>query len=308
MLYHYTSFYAFKSIICSQVLRATHFWGSNDKTEFVHVSKPMREALARVIERIANGPQSDPRLRDAIDLYGDTHKFVQCQVKIILEAAFDPEQQSTPRRGMSPPFLSCFCDHSQDNRYTRENGLLSMWREYARNGVALVFDREKLQGCLDREREGFKYLGHGQLLKVAYGLDDDVFEQRFDKFVAHLKSNALKYLVDHKTDEDFHRLLLEAAAGYKHRAFEEEREVRIALSPHTQHWEKGDDRKLKQTKVNNDGRKYIEIFGGTEKLPITKVIVGPHKYQDARVSNARELLTSYPDARVVPSRTPYKPG
>ena len=298
LLYHYTSFDTFKSIICSQVLRATHFLGSNDETEFVHVSKPMREVLVRVIERIAIDPRSEPRLRDVINKH----------VKIILEVAFDPEQQSGPQRGMSPPFFVCFCDHSKDDRYTWENGLLSMWREYGRNGVALVFDREKLQACLDRERKEYKYLGHGQLLKVTYGLDDDVFEQRFGEFVALLKANASKYLVDRKTDADFHRLLLEAAAGYKHRAFEEEREVRIALFPHTQHWEKDDDRKLKQTKVNNNGRKYIEIFGGREMLPITKVIVGPHKHQDARVSNAREVLTSYPDVQVVPSRTPYKPG
>ncbi len=308
LLYHYTSFHAFESIIRSQVLWATHFWGSNDKTEFVHLSKPMREALARVIERIAIDPRSDRRLRDAIDLCGDAHKFVQCQVKLIFEVAFGPEQQSGPQYGMSPPFTSCFCDHSKDDRYTRENGLLSMWRGYGSSGVALVFDREKLQACLDREREEVKYCGYGQLLKVAYGLDDDAFEQRFGKFVALLKGNALKYLLDHKFDADFHKLLFEAAAGYKHRAFEEEREVRIALFPHTQHWEKEDDRELKPIKINEDGCKYIEIFGGTEKLPITKVIVGPHKYQDARVSNAREVLRAYPDVQFVPSRTPYKPG
>ena len=146
------------------------------------------------------------------------------------------------------------------------------------------------------------------LIDVAYSSEDGVFPQRFAEFVALLNDNALKYLLDHKFDVDFHKLLPEAAAGYKHRAFVEEREVRIALLPHTQHWEKDDDRQLKQFNVNNNCREYIEIFSGTEKLPITKVIIGPHKCQDARVSNAKEALRAYPDIQVVCSETPFKPG
>ena len=307
-LFHYTRFEAFESIICSQVLRATHFWHTNDETELVHSSKPMQKALAPIVEQIAKGPPPDQKLLEAIRLHGSVHRFVQSEVGYIFRVAFNHMRECGPQFGMAPAFICCFCDHSDDDPYTQENGLLSMWRGYGSDGVALVFDREKLKACLDQEREEFNYLGHDQLLEVAYGLDDDVFEQRFCDFVALLKNNAPKYLLHHKSDADFHNLLFVAATGYKQRAFKEEREVRISLFPYIEHWEKDDDRQLKQFKVNNNGREYIEIFCGTEKLPITKVIVGPHKYQDARVSNAKEALRAYPDIQVVCSETPFKPG
>lgn len=63
-LYHYTGFEKFEKIIQSQVLRATHYWDSNDDTEFVHASAPIREALAPIVERIANGPPPDQKLLD----------------------------------------------------------------------------------------------------------------------------------------------------------------------------------------------------------------------------------------------------
>ena len=263
-LFHYTSFEAFESIIRSQVLRATHFWHTNDETEFVHVSGPMRQALAPIVERIAKGPPPDQKLLEAIQLHGSVDTFVQSEVGHIFRVAFNHMRECGPQFGMAPAFICCFCDHSDDDAYTQENGLLSMWRGYGSDGVALVFDCEKLKACLDRERAEFKYLGHGQLLEVAYSLKDDVFKQHFGDFVALLECNARKYLIDHKSDVDFHKLLLQAAAGYKHHAFVEEREVRIALFPHTQHWETNDDRKLKQATVNDYGREYIEVFSGTE--------------------------------------------
>ncbi len=163
-LFHYTSFEAFESIIRSQVLRATHFWHTNDETEFAEVSKPMRAALAPIIERIANDRPSDEKLREAIRLHGGVDAFVQSEVGHIFRVAFNYMRECGPQFGMMPAFICCFCDHSDDDAYTQENGLLSMWRGYGSDGVALVFDRKELKACLDQEREEFKYFGYGQLL------------------------------------------------------------------------------------------------------------------------------------------------
>ena len=313
-LYHYTNFTAFENIVRTQVLRATHYWGSNDETEFVHASKPIREALTPVIEQAKNDHRNDQSLQEKIQMHGGVGKFVRSEVEIILDVAFNPQQQSGSQYGMMPPFVCCFCDHSNHDDYnhddyTRENGLLSMWRGYGSNGVALVFDRKELQACLDREWKEFEYFGCDQLLDVAYGSNDVVFQQRFGKFIDLLKCNAVKYLHGHDFDENFLRLLLEAAAGYKHRAFEEEKEVRIALLPPRPDSRSTsvDDNCRKFKEIKSEGR-YIELFSGAGKLPIRKVIVGPQKDQVERVSKAKKVLKEYPDIQVVRSQTPYRPG
>ena len=312
LLYHYTNFNAFEKIIRSQVLRATHYWGSNDETEFVHASEPIREALTPIIEEAVNQQPDSQELHRKIQTYGSVHKFVQSEVKIIFDVAFNPKRQSGPQYGMMPPFVCCFCDHSNHDDYTRENGLLSMWRGYGSNGVALVFDRKELQACLDREGKEFGYFGCDRLLDVAYGSNDVVFQQQFGEFVDLLKCQAAKYLLHgHQFDETFLRLLTEAAAGYKHRAFKEEKEVRIALFPRPDPYVDYKKEKLKEIKSKDcDGRRYIELFSEIkEKLPIKKVIVGPQKDQRERVSMAKKNLKEYyPKIQVVQSQTPYKPG
>ena len=184
-----------------------------------------------------------------------------------------------------------------------------MWRGYGSGEVALVFGRKELQVCLDREGEEFEYFGCGQLIDVAYSSDDDVFPRRFGEFVSLLKCKAQTYLLDHQFDATFIKLLLEAAAGYKHRAFVEEREVRIALFPHQRDSQspRVDDRDKKYKTIKSDGH-YIELFSGAGKLPITKVIIGPQKDQGERVSKVKEVLKEYPDIQVVRSQTPYRPG
>ena len=186
-----------------------------------------------------------------------------------------------------------------------ENGLLSMWRGYGRDGVALVFDRSELEACLGQELGQFKYTGCQELLDVVYSVDGGTFEGRFGKFASLLHDDARRYLIEHQHGEDFLRLLLGAAAAYRHHAFREEREVRIVLYPDSPPRENDDGSNYKEIKAD---RRYVEIFGGAEMLPITKVIVGPQLDQDERVSRAKEILRKYPKVQIGRSQTPYRPG
>ena len=323
LLYHYTSFDAFEKIIRSQVLRATEYRFTNDDNEAFEALKPIRRVLRPILEELIRNHPDDPALVPEINRDGGAEKFVRIRgtafTGALFEAAFGRRQGG--RHGMMPPFICSFCDHSVDE-YTSENGLLSMWRDYGKEGVAVVFDRTKLEGLLKSEGSEYCYVGSDTLLDVVYSSEENEFENKFHTFFSLLKENTLRHLKGEALEPKFIEKFFLVAAGYKHRGFREESEVRIAISPIRPESSKDIHevckgkmlKPIKESSVEKDSKRsrYIELFDrvAMPELPIVKVIMAPQKDQFEKIENAKRVLekNQFPGVHVVPSQTPYTSG
>jgi hypothetical protein len=89
---------------------------------------------------------------------------------------------------------------------------------------------------------------------------------------------------------------------YKHRGFKEEREVRIAaLVRDAQNQEAMEKiggatavlKPVKQRKRNEEEIRYIELFGQKDtRLPVKKIVVGPHPRKEELATRLKEQLKS----------------
>ena len=103
-----------------------------------------------------------------------------------------------------------------------------------------------------------------------------------------------------------------AASLLKHRGFQEEREIRIVAIPISEHvvtlskdvQDFSGFPPLKKISVKDTGRSYLALFESIkERLPITRIIVGPSKNQKEDAAFARELTKGA--VEITLSETPY---
>ena len=108
-----------------------------------------------------------------------------------------------------------------------------------------------------------------------------------------------------------------AAASLKHEGFHEEREIRIVNSPYTKelddylrlHAEDEIEPPQKWFKTIYDdsatGKRYVALFDFNEgrKLPVKRIIVGPHRTKEENAQKVRELVERRVPVHV--SATPF---
>lgn len=313
VLYHYTTLEGFHGIMDSQKLRAKHFRELNDRSEIFHICERLEDLLVPTVKAEIRRRRSE--LKKAIREFGGRDGLARNQTRGALNAFFDVTFGGNGWDAAFPPYVTSFCSHIDDRDYVKENGLLSMWRSYGRDGgVALVFDTLKLEACLKRESEKYLY-SFMALGDVVYEGDEDAFINEFGEFVEVLKVKVMDMLVSNEkftTGPEFINAFIRAATRYKHQAFAEEREVRISASPWTEtQLEGGTESEIKsrQLKVpkNICGSTYIELFEGEDvpRLPITQVIIGPHVDQEQRHQGIRKKLKHRPDIKICCSQTPF---
>jgi hypothetical protein len=213
--------------------------------------------------------------------------------------------------------LPC-CSHADDQEYERDNGLLSQWRGYGRQGgYCLVFDTAAIRKLISQEVGVYFYV-HADLYAANYLFRPELVSQNFQALVEVSKRVVRASLLDDSSISEIASQsfvpFVSSAAATKHRGFFEEREIRLVAMPAT----KVADAKIQgkpgykrmslkpELALQRDGhvRRYISLFGPDfEKLPLVKVIVGPSREQKANVRFARSLVN--PTVPVIASETPY---
>ncbi len=193
-----------------------------------------------------------------------------------------------------------------DEDSDRQLGLLSQWRGYGDDGVALVFDFEKLKELLKREKELFHYLGCA-LVEVIYNTDDLDLQKHFPRLFAVLESKVVPAVLaglpeDHQTEKALSNAaieLLTAVGRLKHWGFREEKEHRIIVGVANPARFDGVNASLSASQklktINfRPGRcgsiPYIKLFEEDKHLPISRILVGPSRNQDANAFKVETIL------------------
>jgi hypothetical protein len=318
-LHHYTDRAGLEGIWESGVLFATRYDFLNDSTEIGH----LRDDLLRVVQdrirvELLQRRRTDPkidRLLTKEGLLNVVRHEAENVVSVLYKATFEGVSRA---RGMAVPYITSFCSHRNDHKYEQENGLLSQWRGYGRDErYAIVFQTDKLEKLLKEEAKEFVYpaliVGN-----VAYNDEKLNFAERYVTLI-DLVAGLWKTFVetgDTKPGDLFVPFLM-ASTLMKHRAFSEEREVRfvacptfreadeemhlaakISMRPGIRHKEPYCRKRADGTRVE-----YIRLFGNGKRLPIKRIVVGPHRDQQRLKQQIDTLIEG--KVRVVLSQTPF---
>lgn len=327
-LHHYTTVGGFEGILQSQSLFSTYYRYLNDRSEVFHLKEklqpPTRTLLKREIQRLKADPETRTAIKALQREHGSKGTIAREEAVKVLETLFTVTFGVDGREAAFPIYVTSLCSHmAKGDEYARDNGLLSMWNSYGRNGgLALVFDSARLERLVKLESEAFQY-NHLGIGDVVYDHDIDGFRDEFPTVVEGFKTVARNVIFNQEQaafGKDFLKDFLDAASRFKHRAFFEEREVRIVAIPWTEahydaskreHESEGKPVGKQKRAFKHSGASRLCLFGEplTEPLPITRVIVGPHRDQKERAVWAQRLLDKYaPGIQAVCSDTPYDPG
>ena len=299
-LMHYTSAAGLKGILESQCLWATHALFLNDaeeQTVFFDAKLKAVLTLAANALRIDDADQVIDTLASEFTeiIRRTTLKFNQTFVTSL----------SAP----SSPHVA-------------EHGLLSQWRGYGSDGgYAIILDTKQLEVVLGTERDNYDYQ-HMQFADVYYFNEKAPTEPPPEIRLAEqqLKEVAGQFLAapGESGMEGAYDAITTLSALYKNFGFHEEREVRIVAIPTHHSAREIDDsprnlRKAVNTFVRNGCLiPYIALFAQppegevSTRLPITRIVVGPHKDKTRRRDAVEFALSALDiDVEVTTSSIPY---
>jgi hypothetical protein len=155
-LYHYTNGVGLKGIVESNSLWATYFRHMNDANEIHELRVPLvRELARRLTPFVQERRQKGIPISKIVSMSGgEAEHFARGWVNSLYSTVF----QSDEMERTSACYISSFCSHSNDQAYERENGLLSQWRGYGKQGgFCLVFDTADLFKLFEQERRTYFY-------------------------------------------------------------------------------------------------------------------------------------------------------
>ena len=307
-LFHYTSIRALCSLLETDTIWATHTAHLNDTSEMKQIVRSLQRACI-------------DRMRATTDKQGwepaQTIDFARALGSEIALAVREALLGNSA--GSASVFVSSFSSHKPG--YIRQNGMLSQWRGYGGpDGVAIIFETKRLEELLQQEASRFRYLWCG-IADVIYDFGDFKLGDRFPRLVQELEDfvHNLAEDADESSERVLNNRLVEelppAMARVKHHAFSEETECRFivaqpspSMANRLQALEQGSRRtKSMHHRPGHRGSiPYIRLFeglkeerGGMAQLPITEVLVGPSRNQDAHRENVEELVARYGGPRQI---------
>jgi len=318
-LHHYTNRAGIKGIYESQSLRASSFECMNDPHEFLYAKRFFVDALAermktRMLERKRRSFSFERMLQKrGTNIPDIAREEAENCVSVCYEASMFAGHEHGKLLPFCFPHITSFCTHNQDMPYEQQNGLLSQWRGYGGDvGFAIVFDTLQLEGMIERELEQFDYVTI-RLFDVQYDGDPSGMRDSFGTFVNSMADVWFAARDERKAElgEQF-ELFLATAPRLKHRAFFEEREVRIVAFPVFQEYrdycvlhKKENSGKQIKPLVTAVAKPHISLFEGVkDRLPIKRIIVGPSKEQKEACEWLRKIVES--KIEVQPSETPFR--
>lgn len=213
-------------------------------------------------------------------------------------------------------YLISFCGSAN---HGMNDGLLSQWRGYGSDGgYAIVLDTYLLNRMLLEEHKE-THLGMVRICEVEYSAPASQFEYKSPEmkkcetdFSEAIKGYLLTQDIEHIKDSALPTILM--SVTHKHAGFSEEQEVRIVVIPVKDKFldKLGEDKRsakalLKESFYNRNGLlvPHLTLFRG-KKLPIKRVIVGPHHDAERRKASVKKLLLSNGyDVDVTASAIPF---
>lgn len=312
-LYHFTTGAGLQGVLRDCRLHSTHIEFLNDASEKIALlgSALLESEIVRITTTYPRPKEWPPQFRDL------SETELQNRLREIFKTAVE---------GIAEIYVtSLSIPHSSWGN----NGLLSQWRGYGQDGgYAIVFDTEGLQHLIGKEHDIYKH-EYIDVNPVRYLEDSDADDGTFGIVMAmeglmfEDEAELNKLLggpdiaaSDHDRSLEIHlgRYLLRIYASlHKNSGFMEEREARIVTVPRQS---AGSGEKGFKTKVRKFKEKagllvpYIELFDELSsgvKLPIKRIIVGPHPDQKKRERSVRLLLEELEITveDVVLSKIPY---
>jgi len=321
-LYHYTGIDGLKGIIESQTLWATHYKYVNDTEEVIHFRDRLPQFLRPVFKKIFSGlnPQEQELvLNDYKSIDMAVEEEPKKLAKIMYNVTFVGAEKKPP---IAEPYITAFCRVDKNNERVTNHGLLSQWRGYgAQGGYSIIFDAEGLRQLIQEEASKWAY-STGFSGDVVYSSATD--EEIHDEFGEHIDDlqksweQALRTRNPSALGNTFSRFIA-CACRYKHWGFAEEKEYRIVLPPTSSEIVEVAQRQGKTILPkpvsfflrNGTMVPYLNLFEGItgssgKRLPIKRIIVGPHPEKEKRKLAVEKLLSQYKiEADVSVSAIPY---
>ena len=294
-LHHYTDWGGLEGIFTSQTLWATHFSQLNDYTEITHLEDVLANAVAEKLVAYANlRCLTEPDFRESMSELGDIREAAIHDAGGLVGSLYDVTFRGrikNDKNWMPPfvePYLTSFCSHSQDSVYEAANGLLSQWNRYGGDeAFAIVFDTGSLEILLAQEKDFYGNYFFG-FFDVIYNDEDLNFTDRFSTEIEKVFGLVRDFIFDKAKANAFPVFedLVRTASRFKHRAFKEEREVRIVVCPATieledyikkEHPDLYEERDDKLKTIHSEPKEHICLFESdvSKALPIKRI----HKIQ-----------------------------
>lgn len=323
-LHHYTDLSGVRGILETQTLWATHYTGLNDLSEIHHLRVPLEKILFGIVnDELRRKSRESLSFKIKLNKFGglavQSKEMASILVDILYRISFEHDDEGGP---FADPYIVSFCAHSNDSPYCKKHGLLSQWRGYGTSGrFALVFDTQQLTHIMNLEVDRFEY-SHFALSDVVYDPQPAKVEEEFPDLCNNLRSFVSENLIGEAETfaSNLYTPFVEAVTRCKHRAFEEEREVRWVAVPTTEEVHKT---MIKEGEVSNETprKDFKEIhsrdkagvdvrftklnhFADATPLPIKRIIVGPQKDQTEQLRMLKKLV-GRGRIPIVCSETPY---
>ena len=287
-LFHYTGDAGLMGILTTQTIRSTHISFLNDSQEHIgYFNTRLPEILYQLADKY-------------VESLGDCPTYPFLNGYVVKEGASDSivknirEDLLARNTDRLITFVTSFC--TADDPAVRKHGLLSQWRGYGANGgYALVFDAEELQTMVRQLQSRFA-LAVSSLHKVLYAqrtrevaLPIEGLETCWEDVFNHYTNSASP-----ADEEATFRAINALPAIYKHWGFDEEREWRFVLclpAPKYKDFMPDTTQGLPLLPIENFHRDgidvpYVTLFGKEHwKLPVKRIIVGPHPFQSQKVKS-----------------------
>ncbi len=322
-IWHYTTLNGLMGVLESQRLWASDYRHLNDCTELSYARSVLQDQLSQsVIHLVSQQYNQNSVAKSIIDNGGGVDRFAAEETRdtidILCKGLTEGKSLSTI------PCILSFCLCAINNKNIQSGGLLSQWRGYGPDGgYAIVFNLSEMLKYFMKECELFRYAisDYGD---VCYEYDN--LNKEHDLY-AHLDriidfaSNFYRYRIGSiakpEVTGEVVGSLAHCLTRFKHIGFEEEKEFRFFVFPFEDEialnkieppvkngklFKKIHSRKRLGTSVP-----YVELFEETLRLPIQRIIVGPHKEKDKRAASLRIYLKSQGiyDIKVDCSDIPY---
>lgn len=314
-LWHYTTATGLQGILLSQQLWATDSSYLNDGEEIVgFFDRKLRSILEKGVQRGINEMAKSADGQSYLSSFDGNDEVLAAHTKRMQEVLRSVTLELQP-------FVASFCKPTSQNQ---EDGLLSQWRGYGSDGgYAIVFDTPVLMEFVQDEKNNYFYsfFQWGDVDYFDGGCESYEETLEWEQLIEETAEKA--FCASDMTDfeekvKHFFDPILALASRHKHSGFKEEKEVRIVAFPSPEDMideeelSRGDKR-VKQVQFRPQNGMlipYISLFekpnDSKMKLPIKKIVVGPHHDKLRRQKSIRKLLDQLNiEAQVIVSDIPY---
>jgi hypothetical protein len=296
-LYHYTNWEALKNILATNEIWATNIRKMNDESEYVLARNYIEHNLmASFSERVEQMAANNKARSDKLREFGGKVSLARSLAKTSIDGLYEATGDDI--------FVASFCGEPADD-YVKKNGLLSQWRAYGgQQGFLLILKSAGMEKLANEEVRRFSF-GPTHLSDVIYDVDRSSVDREFAgsmKLLCDYTIGMYEQIASGEVLSDgsgAQRSFLDITTRYKHRAFVEEREVRLVVSlfHHTEEYlnllqQRGKMQKTEKPVDLRMGRlglaPFVKLFGKESgPLPVERIVVGPHK---DKASTADALL------------------